>query len=231
MFSRVVNFDIISESSIWSAQYFLIPKENTSRSLFPLVRVREVTMERKETVNPQRSPYTDYKYLGLENIESNIRTIYLPNLKTGTDIKSTAKIFSVGDILYGKLRPNLNKVYLVDNSIPIGICSTEIIVLIPQRDILPEYLAEILMSDEVKQRAESLTRGASLPRIQVDDFLNIEIPLPDLTTQREMVDFIQQHRNKWLHYRSVVDNIPKHIQSSLFDKLYNDKPLLAYVTD
>jgi hypothetical protein len=92
-------------------------------------------------------------------------------------------------------------------------------------------LAEILLSDDVKQRAESLTRGASLPRVQADDFLNIEIPLPDMTTQKEMVDFIRHHRETWFYYRSIVNNVPQHIQSSLFEKLYNDRPLSSYAID
>ena len=230
MFIKIIDIDTISTSPIWSAQYFSMAKTNTPNSLFPRVRIQDVVEERKETVNPQSSPYSGYTYVGLENIESNIRTVFMQAEKKGAEVKSTSKLFKNGDILYGKLRPNLNKVYLVDEKIPIGICTTEIIVLIPKNNVLPEYLAEILLSDDVRQRAESLTRGASLPRVQVDDFLNIEIPLPDLETQREMVEFIQQHRDKWFYYRSIVNDMPQHIQNALFERLYNGHPMLAFAT-
>lgn len=231
MFSKIINVDTISSSSIWSAQYFSMSNEGSPSALFPSVRIRDIVKERKETVSPQSAPFSDYTYLGLENIESNTRTLLLSNMKTGVDVKSTAKLFMAGDVLYGKLRPNLNKIYLVEDIMAIGICSTEILVLIPEKNVLPEYLAEILLSADTKQKAESLTRGASLPRVQSDDFLNIEVPLPDLTTQNEIVEFIRHHREKWLYYRSVVNQIPQHIQNSLFEKLYNDNPLLAYTID
>jgi len=231
MFFKIVSMDIVSASPIWSAQYFSMSNANNTSVLFPSVRIRDIVKERKETVNPQDDPFSEYTYLGLENIESNTRALFLPKIKTGAEIKSTAKVFRDGDVLYGKLRPNLNKVYLVDETTPIGICSTEILVLIPQENIMAEYLAEILLSDDVKQRAESLTRGASLPRVQADDFLDIEIPLPDKATQKEMVEFIRHHREKWFYYRSIVNNVPQHIQNSLYEKLYNDKPLSAYTID
>ena len=122
MFSKIVSSDTVFVSSIWSVQYFSIPKSTTSSALFPLVRIRDVAEERKQTVNPQSNQFFDYIYVGLENIESNIRTLSMSALKTGSDIKSTAKLFNKGDILYGKLRPNLNKIFLVDSTIPTGIC-------------------------------------------------------------------------------------------------------------
>ena len=225
MFSRIISFDTIENSSIWSAQYFSKSQEKTPLSSFPTVCIRDVAEERKETVNPQDTPYAEYTYIGLENIESSTRTLFLPTIKKGVDIKSTSKIFRLGDVLYGRLRPNLNKVYLVDDRFPVGLCTTEIIVLVLKKDILSEYFAEILLSEEVKQKAESLTRGASLPRVQVEDFMRIRIPLPDMSVQREIVEFIQTHRKQWNHYRTLVNEVPQFIQNSLYSKLYEDKHL------
>ena len=229
MFTKIVSLGNMADSSIWSAQYFSLSQVKTISNYFPLVSIREIVKERKETVNPQEFPFTNYVYVGLENIESSVRTLNQSTMKTGDDVKSTSKLFMSGDILYGRLRPNLNKVFLVDDNIEIGICSTEIIVLVPQERVLPEYLAEVILSDSVRQKAESLTRGASLPRVQVDDFLDIEIPLPAIDTQKEIVEFILYHRNKWHSYRTVVNEIPQFIQDSLFERLYSDKPLLNYI--
>jgi hypothetical protein len=229
MYSNIVDLRIVEKSAIWSAQYFSHAKDDISAGLFPSVRLGDVAVERKQAVNPQSEPYSRYVYIGLENIKSNTRTLAMSNAKSGFDIRSTAKLFMAGDILYGKLRPNLNKVYLVDSSIPAGICSTEIITLIPKDGVLPEYLAEILLSDAVRDKAASLIRGASLPRVQPDDFLDIEIPMPDLSTQKELAAFIQLHRNKWLTYRAAVNSIPEYIQSSLRNRLSTGMPLSDFV--
>ena len=51
--------------------------------------------------------------------------------------KSTKNVFNTGDVLYGKLRPYLNKVILADRQ---GFCSTEIIPLPPGEALESAYL-------------------------------------------------------------------------------------------
>lgn len=54
----------------------------------------------------------EVNYIGLENIESNTGNLE-GNIKTEYQtIKSAKTVFKRVSIRYGKLRPNLNKVYL-----------------------------------------------------------------------------------------------------------------------
>ena len=57
-------------------------------------------------------------------------------------IKSTKRIFAKGDVLFGKLRPALNKVAYANCD---GICSTDIIVLrAKDKNIMPEFYSILL---------------------------------------------------------------------------------------
>lgn len=67
-------------------------------------------------------------YIGLENLEKNTGQLTGEIFHEYSSIKSTKAKFKKGDILYGKLRPNLNKVHLSEYD---GICSTDILVLRP----------------------------------------------------------------------------------------------------
>ena len=69
-------------------------------------------------------------YIGFENIGGHTGSLlpYQPTL--GAEIKSTKNIFHPGDILFGKLRPYLNKMHLASTD---GICSTDIYVLRPKQ--------------------------------------------------------------------------------------------------
>ena len=75
----------------------------------------------KEKVEPvERRNAT---YLSLEHIEQETGNI--AGHGTGADVGSTKAVFRAGDVLYGRLRPYLNKVCIPDFD---GICSTDILV-------------------------------------------------------------------------------------------------------
>ena len=95
-------------------------------SAWPSVRVGDAFQKAEETIFPPsfRGPVT---YVGLENITQTSGSLS-GNVVTDNpaNIKSLKNVFCPGDILYGKLRPNLNKVWLADRK---GICSTDIFVV------------------------------------------------------------------------------------------------------
>ncbi len=65
-------------------------------------------------------------YVGLENIAS--RGAHLTGWALASSSISTNSIFQAGDVLFGKLRPNLRKCVVVPFD---GYCSTDILVLRP----------------------------------------------------------------------------------------------------
>lgn len=78
----------------------------------------------KSKFDPQSSEVETINYIGLENIESHTAKLvdFAPTLTT--NIKSTKNVFRKGEVLYGKLRPYLNKVWIAEFD---GICSTDIL--------------------------------------------------------------------------------------------------------
>ena len=87
---------------------------------WPSVKVRDVFKKAEETVLPMslRAPVN---YIGLENITQNSAHLSGNVIANNpAEIKSLKNVFCPGDILYGKLRPNLNKVWFSDRK---GICS------------------------------------------------------------------------------------------------------------
>ena len=75
--------------------------------------------------------------------------------------------YEASNVLYCRLRPYLNKVYLAEED---GICSTEFHVMQPLDDsILPEYLAVIMRSKLVLLQTKHMMTGNTHPRISNDD--------------------------------------------------------------
>src|SRR3989344_695919 len=138
-----------------------------------------------DAILPTKHPEQKFNFIGLENIESN--TSRLINLipVEGKFIKSTKTRFKSGDVLYGKLRPYLNKVWLADFD---GICSTDIWVLRAKEGIiLPQLLGAILQQSSIVQKSSASMAGANLPRANKDIFDKIAIALPPLEIQKQIV--------------------------------------------
>ena len=123
--------------------------------------------------------------LDLEDIEKN--TGRLLKKKRDVSVSSNKTSFKKGDVLYGKLRPYLNKAILADEN---GFCSTEI-VSIPEESflvpLLPEYLKLYLMSPSFVEYATRCSYGVKMPRLGTKDAKAAAIPIPPIQEQNRIV--------------------------------------------
>ncbi len=155
-----------------------------------MVELGDVFENAKSNINPKDFPNL-VNYVGLENIESD-RGNLIGQIETdGNTIKSNKLEFLKDDILYGKLRPNLNKVWLANFS---GICSTDFIVLRAKEKILPNLYQYLLRDYKFNQVVLQGISGAQLPRIKYDYFSKIKIPLPDIKIQEKIVVEIEEEK-------------------------------------
>ena len=150
------------------------------------------------------------EYIGLENIVSQLGKVTgQTTYAEPTEIKSLKTVFVSGDILYGKLRPNLNKVWRADRN---GICSTDIFALRADQEAVDSvFLAAMLRSKSFNEKVMKQLRGAQLPRVGWGDFSEIEIPLPPLEVQREIVAEVEGYQCVIDGARAVLDNYRPHI--------------------
>ncbi len=138
----------------------------------------------KDILNNKRKTTTDFPetdiYVGLENIVSNTGE-YIPTserLSIGS-----SNVFRKGQILFPKLRPYLNKVYLAEFN---GICSTEFHVFDSYK-FSNEFLAIYLRSDLIVHQTKHLMTGNTLPRLQTEDIYNLPVPNLPKSVQNEIV--------------------------------------------
>ena len=119
-------------------------------------------------------------YIGLENIESATGR-YVPSAEKETI--SSAFIFRKGQVLFPKLRPYLNKVFLAPFD---GLCSTEFHVL-QGVSVVNDFLALFLRSQIIVRQTKHLMSGNTLPRLQTEDIEQLLIPDVDRDLQHKIV--------------------------------------------
>jgi type I restriction enzyme M protein len=176
-----------------------------------VVELGEAFNKITDSINPQENN-GEVKYIGLENIESGNGNLIGNFVKEISEIKSTKLKFLENDILYGKLRPNLNKVWLASFS---GICSTDFIVLRAKNElVVPKFYSFILQDAKFNSQVLKGVKGAQLPRISFDYLSTLEIPLPPVDVQKEIVARIENEQK-------LVDANKKLIE--LFDGKIKEK--------
>lgn len=102
------------------------------------------------------------RYVGLEHIEP--QTMSLLRHGYAREARSSSVRFSKGDVLYGKMRPYLNKVWVAEFD---GLCSAEFLVF-PKRDGLNnQFLAMRLNAEDFVTFANEQVSGER-PRVDFD---------------------------------------------------------------
>ena len=139
--------------------------------------------------------------LDLEDIEKDTGIVLQKIRKAERNAASTKHLFHKGQVLYSKLRPYLNKVVLADED---GYCTSEILPLEFERNILPQYARYYLMSPAFLGYANKCSYGVKMPRLGTADGKKAVIPIPPLNEQVRIVATIEQ---AFAQLNSIVNNL------------------------
>ena len=160
------------------------------------------------------SDYLDENYIGVENIEKETGRILKVEKVSDSNIKSSKNYFTRDDVLYSRIRPNLNKVALPDFD---GLVSSEVFVINCGSEINKFFLTYILRSKKFVTYAMLNSSGANFPRVNKKIIEGYKIKVPPIELQ-----------NKFAEYVIKIEEEKKKLNSSLkeledlFDALMQD---------
>jgi type I restriction enzyme S subunit len=142
-------------------------------------------------------------YIGLEHIPE--RAIRIERAGDTKAIRGMCVRFSKGDILFGKLRPNLRKSVLAPVD---GLGSTEIIVLRPKPGVDPSFAGHVLRSGTVFFETERMTEGTRMPRTSWKTLSEIEVFSPsDACAQKLIADVLDAIDDAVLESDAVIEKL------------------------
>ena len=143
-----------------------------------------------EPVKPGARP--DALYLGLEHLAPG-RLLRIGGGQA-SEMRSNTSAFQPGDVLYGKLRPYLDKAALADES---GVCTTELLVLRAKANVDPRFLAAAVHSPSFLEHAIAGTTGVQHPRTSWAHTRDFQLPAFTLCEQQGIADLL------WLVHESI----------------------------
>lgn len=143
-----------------------------------------------DSVSPRSRP--DSIYLGLEHVLSGR---LLPAASgQASSVRSTTTAFRSGDVLYGKLRPYLDKAVIALSD---GVGTTELLVLRPKTGIDPKFLVAVLHAPDFLDYAVSGTTGSQHPRTSWAHIAEFRLPKFSAPSRRAISNVV------WLVHEAI----------------------------
>ena len=127
--------------------------------------------------------------IGLENIESKSGKF----IETSTEFEGNGTAFTENDIVYGKLRPYLQKVWLAEFE---GNAVGDFFVFKAKENSVPTFIKYLLLSDGFTKEADGSTVGAKMPRVSSNFILTMHYCLPPFSEQNTIAIYLDKKCNE-----------------------------------
>jgi type I restriction enzyme M protein len=185
-----------------------------SLSDYPHVTLSEVCEINPDTANPaELYPNSHFNYIDISCVENETGKFLGPN-KTATNEAPSRARRSVkrGDVLISTVRPNLRAFAILTEIPDRAIASTGFAVLRAKVErLLPGFLISMLRHEQsVDQMVGMMGKGA-YPSINQSDVESVQIPLPPMEVQKEIVAEIEGYQKVIDGARAVLDHYRPHI--------------------
>ena len=141
-------------------------------------------------VDPKSGEYDHLLHVGPGNIESftgrilnNVKSVKEDNLISGKFH------FKAGDVIYGKINPQLGKCALPNFE---GLASADSYVLNTKEDLTQEFLFRLLQGQSFYKYSVSVSRRTGMPKINRDELNQYEFLIPSTLEQKKISNFFNK---------------------------------------
>lgn len=159
-------------------------------------------------INPAETPDEPFTEVDLKDIDKQTGEVTGARTRIGAEFKGSKAVFSEGDILFARIRPNLNNVVLVTRprlDLPGKMCgSSEWVRLEPAEK--PHFTLIAVRSCFVRNQLRS-TEGQTRPRIRANELDDVEIPEPSDPVRGEIDDLVRSALEVRWHARQVLEQV------------------------
>jgi len=198
-----VRFNTLKKTSLLNSEYFH-PERIASIRNIEQQKSRIDVEPLLEIVNfiriPQKMPTG--KYLGLASVQSQTGEY----LEINEEVSGNVLEFKKDDVLFGRLRPYLNKVYRAEFD---GVCSPEFHVMriINEKSLNPDYLATVLRSSIILAQTKHMMTGNTHPRLTNEDVINLVIPIPKIEVQNIVAEEVKKRRQQARQLQTEAESL------------------------
>jgi len=185
-----------------------------------LPQVAEINRTNRNPNND--APEETFHYIDISSIDGETGLITQVQEILGKDAPSRARrVIQENDVIISTVRPYLRGFAIIPEEYSGEICSTGFVVLSARSNILPQYLYYFARSNDLVNELTRRMKGAMYPAVNISDVKEIEIPLPSLEEQRQIVAILEQ-AEELRRLRAEADRLTEKILPSAFIEIFGD---------
>jgi len=134
---------------------------------------------------------------------------------------STYKIVKPGMLAYNPSRINVGSVDCLHLDSPVIVSPLYVVIQVDDSHLLPEYLNIFLHSDIALRQIKALTSGSVRDSLKFPAFSKLQIPIPSIENQKEIIAHLERIRMVILH-RELQCNKLDQLAKSRFIEMFGD---------
>lgn len=197
--------------------------QSVQHSLYPLMKLKSLLLSKPQYGANEAGLVREHKeqvrYIRITDIDENglISTDELGATVANLEEKY---ILSLNDIVIARSGATVGKAYIHRHLPYTCVYAGYLIRFVVDSDkILPDYLFAYTQLNPYKEWVNAIQRPSAQPNINAEEYQSLEIPLPHLSKQQEIVDYINeaytQKRAKEVEAQQLLDSIDGYLLKEL----------------
>lgn len=213
-----LNFIHFSQLNLWDFKRYI---SKVVSSKYPIVKLANFINEENKRIKPFDFPEEKFEILGVNN-KTGLFDAYIED---GNKINQPYKIVENGFLAYNPYRINVGSIGLKTKDQKYKYISPAYVVFSCKKDLLPEFLYILFRTDKFNELIRENTTGSVRQTLSFSSMGQIQIPLPSLEKQKEIVDRynakIKLAEEQKKEAQNLEQEIDQHICETLGIKIQN----------
>ena len=197
--------------------------KKVQNALFPMVKLKNLLLSKPQyganEAGLDRLNNTQPRYIRITDIDEN-GLIYINELGATVANVEEKYILNNNDILIARSGATVGKTYL-HKELPYTCLYAGYLIrfLVDSKKILPGYLFSYTQLNSYKEWVNAIQRPSAQPNINAEEYQSLEIPLPDLSKQKEIVVFLSDAYRKKQQKEQQAEDILNSVDDYLLGEL------------
>ncbi len=196
-------------------------------SKWPTERLKHLADVNKRVLDESTPPEREIRYLDISAVGRGVLTSEPQTMKFGDAPSRARRLVSPGDTIVSTVRTYLRAVWPVSEGVDDLVVSTGFAVLSPRQRITPQYFAWVVQSDPFIEEVVSRSVGVSYPAINPSEIQDIAVPLPPLSEQRAITDFLDREAARIdaliAAKRRMIELLQERVDAAIEDELWSNQ--------
>lgn len=148
-------------------------------------------------IDPVDSGRESIRYIDIGSADGTSHSLIdVPEIPAAGAPSRCRQVVQSGDTVFSTVRPYLEKIAYVDDSLDGEFASTGFCVLRPGPRLNPRFLYYFSISRQMLDQVLPFQKGVSYPAVLDREVRATEVPVPPLDEQRRIVDLLEDHLSR-----------------------------------